>query len=240
MQLSIQKEQSRKQNCYKKEEIRAREILDLQLSSKSAEIEKNDESGESKSGLRFRLSARCDKKNQIQSIEGILKGILKSRYPPEHVILTVLLECENISNSWPLTHVSIDSDDAESLNHFPIGPSDPALPVTETEEEDLHLVSLWRAARRLADIFWSRWTEEYLPTPIKSGKWFRNSREKGIHVGDVVIMDDPDGLRNLWQKAVVIIYQAKDGRMRIVDVRNSNHTVYRRHVSQPIVLDVKK
>lgn len=179
----------------------------------------------------------------IQSIKKIMKEILKCRYPPEHVLRTVLSECESTLNSRPLTHVSLDSDDAESLtpNHFLIGPSHISQPFTETVERDLTLMASWRAAQRLADMFWSKWSREYLPTLIKSSKWFRDSGERAIQVGDVVIMVDPDGPRNLWQKAIVVnVYPAKDGRIRIVDVRNSNHTIYRRHVSRLIVLDVKK
>ncbi|XP_044751667.1 uncharacterized protein LOC123311663 [Coccinella septempunctata] len=179
----------------------------------------------------------------IQSIKKIMKEILKCRYPPEHVLRTVLLECESILNSRPLTHVSLDSDDAESLtpNHFLIGPSNISPSFTETAEKDLNLMSSWRAAQRLADMFWSKWSREYLPTLIRSSKWYRDNGERSIQLGDVVIMVDPDGPRNLWQKAVVInVYPAKDGKIRTVDVRNSNNTIYRRHVAKLIVLDVKK
>ncbi|KAG5883727.1 hypothetical protein JTB14_024228 [Gonioctena quinquepunctata] len=98
-------------------------------------------------------------------------------------------------------------------------------------------MSFWRAAQRLADTFWAR----IFTNPHQKHKWFQDNGEKGIQVGDVVIMVDPDGPRNLWQKAVVInIRPAKDGKTRIVDVRNFNHTVYRRNISKLIVLDVKK
>ncbi|KAG5895299.1 hypothetical protein JTB14_029132 [Gonioctena quinquepunctata] len=131
----------------------------------------------------------------IQSIKKILKEILKSRYPPEHVLRTVLLECEKISNSRPLTHVSLDLDDAESMisNHFLIAPSHTASPLAETVEKDLNLMSSWRTVQILADIFWSRMMKEYLPILIKSSKWFQEEREKGIHVGHVVILVDSDG-----------------------------------------------
>lgn len=162
------------------------------------------------------------------------------RYPPEETLRTALLEIENILNSRPLTHISIDPDDPEVLtpNHFLIGPSYDALPFTETDERDLNLLKSWRAAQKLVDIFWQRWTKEYLPTLIKT-KWYVDN--KPIAVNDMVIMVNQNGPRNLWQKAVVInTFLAKDGKIRMVDVKTSAGTVLRRPVSKLIVLDVIK
>lgn len=176
----------------------------------------------------------------IQSTKKILKEILTARYPQEHILRTFLIECENILNSRPLVHVSINPDpEALTPNHFLIGPSSIAFSCAEINDRDLNLMSSWRAAQKLSDLFWSRWTKEYLPTMIKRTKWFEEKR--AIQLDDVVIMVDPSGPRNLWQKGLITqLYTAKDGKIRIVDVRNGAGTVFRRPVSRLIVLDVKK
>lgn len=177
----------------------------------------------------------------IQSVKKNIKEVLKSRYPQEYVLRTLFAECENIINSRPLTHVSIDSDDSEALtpNHFLIGPSYAALSFGELDEKCLNLYSKWRAVQKLADIFWTRWTQEYLPTLVRSTKWFKENKQ--IKLGDIAIMVDPSGPRNIWQKCKVIkLYPAKDGRVRIVDVQNSSGTIYRRSVSRLSVLDVRR
>lgn len=176
----------------------------------------------------------------IQSTKKILKEMLTTKSPPEHILRTFFAECENILNSRPLTHVSLDSYDSESLtpNHFLIGPNYAALPCMKSCDTDLNLMSSWRAAQRLADIFWSRWTREYLPSLIKRTKWYEQKRS--IQRGDVVIMVDPNGYRNNWQRGIVVrLYPAKDGVIRIVDVKNSSGAIFRRPVSKLIVLDVK-
>ncbi|XP_074035236.1 uncharacterized protein [Leptinotarsa decemlineata] len=121
----------------------------------------------------------------IQSIKKVLKEILKSKYYPEHILRTFLIECENILNSRPLTYVSLDSEDAEALtpNHFLIGPSYAALSCTETSDRDMNLMSSWRAAQKLSDLFWFRWTKEYLPSLIRRSKWHGDS--KSVRVGDL-------------------------------------------------------
>ncbi|XP_074040766.1 uncharacterized protein [Leptinotarsa decemlineata] len=177
----------------------------------------------------------------IQSIKKVLKEILKSKYYPEHILRTFLIECENILNSRPLTYVSLDSEDTEALtpNHFLIGPSYAALSCTETSDRDMNLMSSWRAAQKLSDLFWFRWTKEYLPSLIRRSKWHGDS--KSVSVGDVVLMVDPNGPRNIWQRGIINeVYSAKDGKIRIVDMKNSSGTIFRRPVSRLIVLDVIK
>lgn len=176
----------------------------------------------------------------IQSTKKVLKEMLTSRYPSEDVLRTFLIETENILNSRPLTHVSLDCDSAEALtpNHFLIGPQYASFPCTKTDEKDLNLMKSWRAAQRLADLFWTRWTQEYLPTLIRRTKWFSDRRN--IQMGDVVILVNPNGPRNLWQKGIVIaLYPAKDGHVRVVDVETTTG-VFRRPVSKLIVLDVRE
>ncbi|XP_031348278.1 uncharacterized protein LOC116174482 [Photinus pyralis] len=107
-----------------------------------------------------------------------------------------------------------------------------------TDNRDLNLMNSWRSAQRLADFFWKRWLDDYLPTIIKRSKWYQE--QKNIKVDDIVIIVDPNGTRNDWRKArVVKTYPAKDGRIRIVDVKDGNGKVYRRALSKLIVLDLQ-
>lgn len=176
----------------------------------------------------------------IQSVKKVMKELLISRCPQEYVLRTVFAEAENIINSRPLTHVSIDSNDSEALtpNHFLIGPSYASLPCTETGEKDLNLLTKWRASQKLADHFWRRWTQEYMPFLVRRSKWHKE--RKPIKVNDIVIIVDPNGPRNTWPKGrVTEVYPAKDGKIRIVDVTLANGIVLRRSVSRLCILDIE-
>lgn len=67
----------------------------------------------------------------VRSVKLALGVTLKSRAPKEEVLSTLLAEAENVVNSRPLTHVSVDHCEEESLtlNHFLISSSSGA-PVT--------------------------------------------------------------------------------------------------------------
>lgn len=68
---------------------------------------------------------------------------------------------------------------------------------------------------QLADTFWKRWTEAYLPTLIKQQKWFRN--ECDVRVGDVVVVSDANALRGKYYIALVSeVFPGKDGVIRKV------------------------
>lgn len=177
----------------------------------------------------------------IQSVKKVMHEILTTRFPQEYVLRTVFTEAENIINSRPLTHVSIDSEDSEALtpNHFLIGPAYAALPCAKVDEKDLNLLSKWKAAQKLTDMFWRRWLQEYLPCLVKRTKWYENS--KPIQEGDIVLIVDPNGPRNVWPKGKIMqLYPAKDGKIRIVDVQLANGNVLRRPVAKICILDVMK
>ena len=61
----------------------------------------------------------------IQCVKKVMYELLNSRCPQEYVLRTIFAEAENIVNSRPLTHISVDPYDLEPItpNHFLIGPS---------------------------------------------------------------------------------------------------------------------
>ncbi|XP_074033089.1 uncharacterized protein [Leptinotarsa decemlineata] len=170
----------------------------------------------------------------IQIVKKILKEMLQTKYPQENVLRT---EIQNIVNSRPLTHISLDTSDTP--NHFLIGPSYSAMSCVDLGKENFKLLPKWKAAQKLADIFWKRWTYEYLTYLTKRSKWQQET--PSIRKNDGVLIVDPNGLRNnLLKGRVSNLYPAKDNRIRIVDVQLANGVILRRPVSRLCVLDVKR
>eukprot|EP00117_Sycon_ciliatum_P017532 scpid35642/ scgid16489/ len=173
----------------------------------------------------------------VRSVKIALKATLKERTPRDEVLTTVMAEAECIVNGRPLTHVSIDHADAESLtpNHFLLGGNHRAVAPGKFDEKCLR--KQWRISQAMIDMFWQRWVREYLPTLTRRTKWFKAAEP--IKVNDVVVIADPQLARSCWPKGIVEnVYPGKDGKIRIVDVRTAMGT-FRRPVSRICVLDVR-
>ncbi|XP_026747153.1 uncharacterized protein LOC113508367 [Trichoplusia ni] len=172
----------------------------------------------------------------VRTVKTALAVVLNERSPPEEVLHTLMTEVEHIVNSRPLTPVSMDPNDAESLtpNHFLLGRSCGAMAPAEFEDTEPVGKATWRTAQRLADHFWRRWVKEYLPLlmPRKiDGRTTVDPKE-----GDVVLIVDAALPRNSWPRGEVIkVYPGPDGRTRVLDVRTSGG-VLRRPTRRVVVL----
>nr|XP_013189931.1 unnamed protein product [Amyelois transitella] len=164
----------------------------------------------------------------IRSVKTSLKVVLKERAPRVEVLSTFLTEIENIINSRPLTHVSVDPKSKEALtpNHFLLGSSSNLPSPGVFSDGDLCLGKQWRMAQRLTDLFWSRWVKEVLPELLPRRKWTQEGLQ--LKVGDLVIVVDPSSPRNTWPKGIIEkVYPGADGRVRVVDVRTGAGVIKR-------------
>ena len=105
----------------------------------------------------------------IRSVRQILKAILKEQLVSDEVLSTVMSEAVNILNSRPLTRNSDSALDEQPLtpNHLLHLRPCPDLPQGIFDQDDLSCRRAWRQAQYLANLFWLRWTREYLPNLLR-------------------------------------------------------------------------
>lgn len=143
-------------------------------------------------------------------------------------------------NSRPLTYVSLESPDDVILtpNHFLLGSSSGHKPPGNFVDADL-VRNNWRTIQAMADKFWHKFVDEYLPTLMKRTKWFR--KVEPLKVDDVVLLVDSSFKRNTWPKGVVIetFMDDKTGQVRSARARTATGNIFRRPVSHLAVLDVR-
>jgi hypothetical protein len=93
-----------------------------------------------------------------------LKALLKEQIVVDEGLATIIAEVTNILNSRPLMWNSSDRKDSSALtpakSSFTLMPS--PLPLGVFGSADHHTQRLWRQAQFLANLFWKRWTKEYL------------------------------------------------------------------------------
>ncbi|XP_065178343.1 uncharacterized protein LOC135808982 [Sycon ciliatum] len=174
----------------------------------------------------------------VRAVKIAMKSVMKERVVTEEVLATVFAEAEQLVNSRPLTHVSVDPDDEESLtpNHFLIGSSSATGRPGVFVDADLSLRKHWRIAQKITDEFWKRWILEYRPELTRRRKW--QDGTPSLAVGDVVVIVDSNQPRGQWPRGrLEAVHPGSDGVVRVADVRTKSG-LYRRSVVKLAKLDV--
>lgn len=122
---------------------------------------------------------------------------LKQQPLDDERLQTFLCEVEAIINGRPIARVSNDLNDSEELtpNHSLLLKKEPVLPQGVFQKENLYARRRWKQVQYLSDIFWKRWTKEYLPLLQERQKWFVR---RNLKPGDVVLIVDDSAPRNSW------------------------------------------
>ena len=140
----------------------------------------------------------------IRTIRKILNAISSEQHLDDESFQTLMIEVESIINGRPLTKSSEDPKDEEPLtpNHLLLLNREPSLPPGIFDRNDLYTRRRWKQVQYLSDLFWKRWTREYLPLLQQRTKWMQPQRN--ISVDDVVLLLDESTPRNVWPIGRVI------------------------------------
>lgn len=109
----------------------------------------------------------------IQSAKRALQVALTNRHVTDEILLTAIVKIKNLINNRPLTHVSVNHQDPDSLtpNHFLLGGINVPLPFNNEENPDPALKERFKTAQVIADHFWNHWISEYVPNLKERRKW---------------------------------------------------------------------
>ena len=134
----------------------------------------------------------------IRTARKILQALLREQTTDDEGLVTLMCEVESIMNGRPITTVSTDPQDLEPLtpNHLLLLRSESPMPPGLFRREDQLSRRRWRQVQYLADIFWKRWSKEYLPLLQGRQKWLRPRRN--LAVGDIVLVSVENSHRNSW------------------------------------------
>jgi len=148
--------------------------------------------------------------------------MLAEQIMDDETLATLMCVVESIVNSRPLTPLSDDPLDPAPLtpNHLlRSGTCSFVYPETEFSRKDLYVRRRWRQVLYQGDVFWRRWTREYLPLLQARVKWGKVQRN--IVVGDLVLLGE-EAPRDKWPLGRVIeVYPGQDGLVRKVKVKTT-------------------
>lgn len=165
---------------------------------------------------------------QIRTVRKLILALINQQQLTDEALQTFLCLVENIINNRPLTVISDDPADLEPLtpNHILQLRRGPSLPPGEFVKQDLYCRRRWRQVQYLADVFWKRWTREYLPTLQLRGKWLQN--QDNLRVNSVVLVVDDSLPRSCWLLGRVIrTMPGSDGLVRTVEIKTKTDMLVR-------------
>jgi len=153
---------------------------------------------------------------------------IRSRFPTEEQLRTLLFEVSGLLNGRPLGYVSSDPKDPRPLtpNDFLNRPSTSSNPhggARDALPADRH-----HYTQKLTNLFWDIWKKDYLQSLITRKKW--QKRERNMEVGDIVLLVEKNIARGQWNTGSVMkTYPGLDKLVRVVDVKTSDG-IYKRAI----------
>ena len=174
----------------------------------------------------------------IRTVRKVLNALVREQLLDDEGLSTLMCEVESIVNSRPLTKVSDDSRDLDPLtpNHLLLLRAGPSLPPGIFVHEDLYSRHRWRQVQYLSDVFWRRWTKEYLPGLQERQRWTKPQRN--FQVGDIVLIADEKTPRGLWPFGHIVDVKTNknDGFVRSVMLKTRS-TILERPIDKIVLLE---
>ena len=126
----------------------------------------------------------------------------KLRTLTDEGLVTLFKEIEYILNCRPLTRVSTDPEDMETLSPIMLltGFVAPGLAPDVFMDTD-GMRSSWRSCQVQIETFWRRWQTEYLQLLQRRQKWL--APQRNLKENDLELILDESQPRNLWPKGIV-------------------------------------
>ena len=163
------------------------------------------------------------------------KGKTKRSNPTDLQLAALFADVERFVNSRPITYVSNDPDDVETLTpfHFWVQRRSPVIPLGDYSRPNFQ--DRFKQIQHLANVVWQQWIKLYLPSLISRKKW--KTEEKNLEVNDVVLIGEAGPLCGEWKLGRIIeTYPGKDGGVRAAKVKTSQG-VYTRPVTKLCLLE---
>lgn len=160
----------------------------------------------------------------VKSTKHHLKRILEDHHFTTEEFSTFLCRIESILNSRPLCPVSTypeDGFDYLTPGHFLIGAPLISRPEESLDQEPMNHLTRWKKISHATQLFWKRWSKEYIHTLIHRPKW--STPKANLKIGDLVFLFNANIFPLSWPMGrVVKVFPGLDGTVRVVQVKTSS------------------
>ncbi|GJQ79443.1 hypothetical protein Trydic_g16301 [Trypoxylus dichotomus] len=166
----------------------------------------------------------------VKSVKHHTKRVLGTTLVTFENFLTILNQIEAILNSRPIYPLSSSPNDYEPItpSHFLIGRKVTSIADPDVTTQPVNRLPSLQLIPRLTQIFWKRWSVNYVSELQQRTKWTR--RNDNITIGSLVLLKDDNAPPLQWQLGRVIdVHPGSDSVVRVVSVR-TNKGVTKRSV----------
>lgn len=143
-------------------------------------------------------------------------------------LTTVFCKIEAVLNSRPLCPLSNDPNDYVALTagHFLIGQSLLAVPEYQVDNVNVGRLSRWQVLQKISQVFWKKWSLDYLHTLQQRAKWFTNN--SNLKIGDLVLIKSDCSRPLQWPMGrVERLHPGPDNVVRVVSLKTSTGSLKR-------------
>lgn len=163
---------------------------------------------------------------QIRTVKKVLQAVIGEQVLDEERLHTIFCAVEDIVNGRPITPVSTDVNDLEALTPHHLLRSGPdTLSVGGEYSIGETYRRRWKHAQFIADQFWKRWTNEYLPT-LRQRQ--RRLTTPNLQAGDIVIVSGQPLPRQQWRLGRILeTVPGDDGVVRSARVKTKDSVMLR-------------
>ncbi len=136
---------------------------------------------------------------------------------------TLVCQIEAILNSRPLIPASADPNDLSALTpaHFLVGSSLVSVPEHDHLDTKLNRLQRWDLVQQRQQLFWKRWSNEFITRMQQRPKWCRTS--ENLKVGQLVIVKDERLPPLKWKLGrVLLVHPGADGQVRVATVKTAD------------------
>ncbi|GBN58219.1 hypothetical protein AVEN_181392-1 [Araneus ventricosus] len=132
----------------------------------------------------------------VKPLKSHLKRVVGKTVLTHEEFSTLVTQVEAVLNSRPLCNLSSDANDDFVLtpDHFLVGSSLTALPDPDLTEVPINRLNRWQLVQRLSQIFWKKWSSDYLNRLQSRVKWHKG--EKIFKENEIALVKNEDNSLN--------------------------------------------
>lgn len=176
----------------------------------------------------------------VKSTKYHLKRVIGETILTYEDMSTLIIQIESILNSRPLTPLTSDPSDMETLTpaHFLIGRPFTTIADPHLQEIPVNRLDRFGHLQHMAQHFWNQWSKAYISELQQRRKWDKPSIL--IEIGTMVLLKEDNTPPNRWPLGrIVELHPGKDNITRVVTVKTKSGLV-KRPVSKICILPIER